>query len=289
MYRIENEKLAVAINSKGGELDRIYGKHTNLEYLWNGDPAFWNRKSPILFPIVGQLKDNQYVYNNSTYQLPRHGFARDKQFTCTSQDDRSITMTLESDSETLQVYPFLFRLDIEYSISDNSLYVKYVVTNTGSEIMYFSVGGHPAFRVPLESNLKYEDYFLDFEKNENAGRWLISKEGLIQPVSVPVLTNSNKIPITKSLFANDALVFKHLSSNIISIKTNESEHGLDCSFTGFPFMGLWAAPNADFVCIEPWCGIADGTESNHDITSKEGINMLTPGQQFSRTWSVRCY
>lgn len=289
MFRIENEQLVVAVNTKGGELDSIYSKQTKLNYLWSGDPAFWNRKSPVLFPIVGQLKDNKYIYNDREFSLSRHGFARDREFTCTLHNNHSIVMTLESDEESLKVYPFPFRLDIEYAIAGDSLFVKYTVTNKGSQNMLFSIGAHPAFRVPLEEGLEYHDYYFQFEKNENAGRWLISDEGLIDTMSVPVLTNSNKLPISKSLFANDALVFKHLASNVISIRTDKSTHGLDCTFEGFDYMGLWAAPNADFVCIEPWCGIADSTESQFDFKSKEGIHMIMPAQHFTRTWSVRCY
>lgn len=289
MAKLENDRLKVSVNAKGAELDSLFLKDTNTEYLWSGDPKFWSKKSPLLFPIVGTLKQNTYHYNNKAYNLPRHGFARDTEFSLTDHTDVSATFTLSETEQTLANYPFPFRLDVVYSIKATTLYVNYKVTNTGSDNMYFSIGAHPAFRLPLEEKLSYDDYFFEFEQIEDGYRWLISSEGLIEPTTVPFLINTNVLPITKELFRKDAIVFKYLNSTHVSLKSNKSKHGVEVNYPGFPFIGLWAAPDADFVCIEPWCGIADATTSNQRFINKEGINLLTPSQVFERTWNVRLF
>lgn len=288
MYGIDNGRLKVEVNSKGAELGSIHSHETGLEYLWNGGEP-WPKKSPILFPIVGTLKENTYWYEGKKYSLPRHGFARDMEFTLTKQTATTLAFTLEDNEETLAKYPFSFRFDIIYSLHENSLSVEYNISNTGKGNMYFSVGGHPAFKIPLEWGLEYEDYYFEFSNEENALRWQISHEGLIYPKAVPVITNSKVLPLTRELFANDAVVLKHLNSDVISLITNKSRHGIEFSFHRFPFLGLWAAKNADFVCIEPWCGIADSTTSDQQLINKEGINLLTAGEVFSRKWSVTVF
>jgi galactose mutarotase-like enzyme len=289
MVTLENDQLKVQVRAKGAELDSIFSKETALEYMWGGDAKFWSKKSPILFPIVGTLKQNTYLYNKKAYVLTRHGFARDKDFSIADQTDTSVTFTLSSNEQTLVNYPFPFKLDVIYSLQGNSVQVTYRVINTGVDNMYFSIGGHPAFKVPMEKNLLYEDYYFEFDQLENAYRWLISSEGLVEPNTVPLVINSKVLPITKELFRNDAIVFKYLNSTKISLKSDKSEHGVEVSFPQFPFIGLWAAPNADFVCIEPWCGIADSTTSKQDFINKEGINLLVAGEDFERTWTVTVF
>ena len=289
MFTIENDQLRISVKSKGAELDSLFSKETGLEYLWSGDPAFWAKKSPILFPIVGTLKDNTYHYNNKPYHLTRHGFARDRDFAVTAQTWNSLTLTLASDDATLAVYPFTFRLEVVYTIVNNELEVKYIVLNEGQNNMFFSIGGHPAFRLPLEEGIAYDDYYFEFSRLEDARRWMISHGGLIEPTTVPFITNDNRLDISKDMFRHDAIVFKYLNSDSIKLKTKKSRHGLEVRFPRFPFLGLWAAPHADFVCIEPWCGIADSTSTKQELINKEGINLLTPGQEFERKWSVVVY
>ncbi|MEP6750328.1 MAG: aldose 1-epimerase family protein, partial [Bacteroidota bacterium] len=245
--------------------------------------------SPVLFPIVGTLKADTFYYGNQAYGLGRHGFAREMEFKASIQNDQSITFMLESTEETLIRYPFDFKLDIKYELSGNRLMVTYHVSNTGTVPMYFSIGGHPAFKVPLVAGNNYNDYYLEFNKLEKAGKWPISKDGLIEATPVELLNNTGRLPLTKELFENDALVFKGLSSNDVTLKTHKDEHGLSFDFTGFPYLGIWAAKNADFVCIEPWCGIADSVNTDQQLVNKEGIQQLQPGKNFERTWSVTMF
>ena len=289
MFIIENEKLRIAISSKGAELQQIIDKQTGLEYLWSGDPAYWGKKSPVLFPIVGTLKNDCYDYQGKSYHLSRHGFARDMVFSVEAQSPTSIVFTLNSNETTLINFPFEFEFRISYHLLSNSLQVAYGVTNCSTHDMFFSVGGHPAFKLPLVDGTNYDDYFLEFNEKETSPRWPISKEGLIETVPEPLLVDTTILPLNKELFSKDALVFKNPSSSVVSIKSKKTEHGLDFDFSGFPYLGLWAAKGADFVCIEPWCGIADSVNANQQLTEKEGINKLAAGNDWQRSWTVGFY
>ena len=291
MFTIENEYLKIEINAKGAELQSIYSKKNLLEYMWGADPAFWGRKSPVLFPIIGSLKDDTYYFENKAYQLGRHGFAREMDFTVTDQTASSITFTLTRNDDSFEKYPFQFRFDIVYSIKDNQLQVMYRVINKGdiNQRLYFSVGGHPAFKLPLLPGTVYTDYYLEFNKVEKAGRWLISKEGLIDSSNVPLLNDTQKLPLAKELFYTNAIVFKQLRSEKVKLISDTARELFEFDFTGFPYLGIWAARDADFICIEPWCGIADSVATNQQLTEKEGINMLDSTDQFERSWKLTVY
>jgi len=143
---------------------------------------------------------------------------------------------------------------------------------------------HPAFKVPLVNGTAFTDYYLHFNQTENAGKWPLSKEGLIETETHPSLTNTDTLPLTKELFYGDALVYKHLASDTIAILSNKTKHGLSLSYKGFPYMGIWSAKDADFVCIEPWCGIADDVNTTQQLTEKEGINLLQAKENFEVSW-----
>jgi len=286
MFSIENQQLRISIHPKGAELQSIYHKRHQTEYMWSGDPAVWGKHSPLLFPIVGTLKANTYYYQDRAYSLSRHGFARDREFAVEAQDASSITFLLKSDAETKKNYPFEFELRVIYRLSPEGFSTTYRVINPASAPLFFSVGGHPAFRLPLAPGTEYTDYYLEFDKTENAPRWPISKDGLIETQSQPMLDNTKTLPLKKELFAKDALVFKHPASSAVAIRSAKTQRGLKMDFPGFPFLGIWAAPNAEFVCIEPWCGIADSVDSNQQYIEKQGIQRLDGGQVFERTWGL---
>ena len=286
MYTIENQELKVDIHPKGAELQSLYHKDYQLEYMWGGDPEFWGKHSPLLFPIVGTLKDNTYYYEGKAYSLPRHGFARDRVFSVETQRADSITFLLQSDDQTRAVYPFEFELRVGYRLVSNKVSTTYQVRNPSPGPMYFSVGGHPAFRVPLVPDTDYTDYYLEFDGVEEELRWPISKDGLIERKPQPLLEDTAVLPLRKELFAKDALVLKHLVSTGVTLRSGRTDRRLRMDFPGFPFLGIWAAPNADFVCIEPWCGIADSVDSDQQWVEKEGINQLEGGGIFHRTWTA---
>jgi len=285
MITLQNEQLEVEIHPRGAELRRICHKGFKLDYLWNGDPAYWGKHAPVLFPIVGQLKENSYRYRGKMYDMSRHGFARELEFRPVAHSGQQAVFELSSSEETLGRYPFLFTLRIIYMLDGNRLTSIYEVTNNGSEPMFFSIGGHPAFRVPLVKGTSYEDYYLLFPQKETAPRWPL-QDNLLKTRPEDFLKDQDRIPLRHQLFERDAVVLKKLRSGSISLRSGRTPHGLTMDFTGFPYFGIWAPPEAPFVCLEPWDGIADSMYHNQDLEKKEGILKLEAGQRWEKSWSV---
>lgn len=284
MIVLDNDQLQLLIAPKGAELQRIYNKQLHLDYLWNADAAYWPKHSPVLFPIVGQLKDDTYIYQNKRYHLTRHGFARDQTFIVETSTNNRATFLLQSSSETHHIYPFDFELRVHYVLTDTQLSVTYDVYNTGKKEMYFSIGGHPAFKVPLVYNTRYEDYYIALEKTEEAPRWTL-KNGLIDKPE-PFLQYQERINLTHELFYNDALVFKHLAPGTLTLKSDKTTHGIRMNTAAFPYLGIWAQKDAPFVCIEPWQGLADSTSHNQQLEEKEGIVDLAAEHRWQQSWQA---
>jgi galactose mutarotase-like enzyme len=288
MIILENEILRAEISTKGAELQSLVNKQTGLQYMWSGDATYWAKHSPVLFPIVGGLKEDAYFFEDKTYRLPRHGFARDKNFNAENISQTEAVFTITHTKETLAVYPFTFTLMLRYKINSNSLSCTYEVYNDGITNLLFSVGAHPAFAIPLTKNTLYTDYFLQFNNNENLYRWKL-QNGLIGN-EVEALPMANKtLPLTHSLFYEDAIVIKNMLSNRITLGCTKHQHGLHFNFDDFSFFGIWAAKDAPFICLEPWCGIADSITHNQQLKQKEGIVTLAKNTSFTRTWSVQCF
>ena len=289
MIILENEKLLAIFKSKGAELQSLINKETGKEYMWVGDPAFWGKHSPVLFPIVGSLINDTYYYKDKAYKLPRHGFARDKEFKITKQSEKEIVFTISQDEETILVYPFAFTLQLRYQLNNNQLSCTYEIHNPGNEELLFSIGAHPAFAVPLVNDIeKYNDYYLQFNKPETLHRWKLHN-GLIADHAALLPTENSKLNLQHELFYEDAIVLKNMQSNRITLASDKHSTGIHFKFDDFPFFGIWAAKDAPFVCLEPWCGIADSITHNQQLKNKEGINVLAAKENWQRTWSAACF
>ena len=284
MQTLKNKFLTIQINQKGAELTSIFNNKNQTEYLWNANPKFWGKSSPVLFPIVGSLKENIYCFEDKEYSLPRHGFAREREFIVEKLEENSHTFLLVHDQNTLKIYPFKFEFRLIYTLENNTVKVTYSVKNIGENKMYFSVGGHPAFAVPLAEFTDYTDYYLEFNKTETFKRWGLTPAGLIEIQPIDFMIDTNRLDLRKELFYDDAIVFKDLESTSVVLKSDKTNHQLKFNFEGFPYLGVWAAKDANFVCIEPWCGIADSANHNQKLTEKEGIIELNSGEIFERTW-----
>ncbi len=275
---LSNTKISASINSIGAELIRL--EKDNKNYIWTIDEAFWNKTSPILFPIVGRLKNDSYSINDKTYELPRHGFARNFEFEVAHQTGSSAVFILTENAETLKNYPFQFELRLKYELIENSLKISYSVLNKSQEIMPFSIGAHPAF--VIEGS--FSDYSLLFIEAEEFVSYELENEQFSNSFR-KINSKNGQINLDYSLFEKDALVFKHLKSNKLTL-LKKNEPVLSVQFEGFPYLGIWTKPNAPFLCIEPWCGLADNVNHNGNIFEKEGINLLHPQEIFSRTIKI---
>jgi galactose mutarotase-like enzyme len=285
MITLENELLKASFVQKGAELQSLKSKTADLEYIWDGNPKDWAKHSPVLFPVVGALKDNAYVYHGEQYELSRHGFARDMEFELDSKSADKVVFTLRSSAETKNVYPFDFTLSLVYTLRSHGLSCSYKVHNPSASDLLFSVGGHPAFATPVQPGLTYEDYFLRFNQDEEL---VINKiaDNLISDELQTISLKDKTLPLKHELFYEDALVIKSLKSNKITLQNKVNSHGLHFNFEGFPYFGIWAAKDANFVCLEPWCGIADGVHHNGELSDKEGIVILSAEESWQRTWQI---
>ena len=276
---ISNSIISASINALGAELIRLEKDSKN--YIWSVDETYWNKTSPILFPIVGRLKNDTYSIDNKTYELPRHGFARNFEFQIVNQTESSVVFVLESNSETLKNYPFEFELRLEYELDENELKIKYSVENKSEATMPFSIGAHPAFAIENS----FSDYSLKFNQTEEFISHELDNEQFSNSFR-KINSENGQINLNYSLFEKDALVFKHLESNKLTL-LKKKEPVLSVQLEGFPYLGIWTKPNAPFLCIEPWCGLADNVNHNGNIFEKEGINLLHPQEFFSRTIKIK--
>jgi galactose mutarotase-like enzyme len=264
-YEIKNEHIKAKIKSFGAELNSLQKIDEDLEYMWQGDSKYWNRHSPILFPIVGRLKNDSYTYQNQKYNMTQHGFARDKEFEVIKNEVDFIEFRLKSDEKTLEIYPFSFELYLSYKLEKNSLIVSYKVINKSDDKMLFSIGAHPAFNWTLKEDEKKENYFLEFENIKETKRYFLNDKGLVYD-SVDLKIIDNKIALNEELFKNDALVFEDLNIKTLTLKNSINENYIKLNFENFPYLGIWSKPTgAPFICIEPWFGVADDENSSIKI------------------------
>ncbi|WP_057936486.1 aldose 1-epimerase family protein [Algoriphagus resistens] len=286
-FTLESTDLSVKINPVGMELSSIQSKTTGLEYLWQADPAIWKGHAPVLFPIVGALKGGYTTINGKKYEMPKHGLVRNSSKPkLISHTNTTLALRLTWDEESLQKYPYKFQLDMVFSLVGNTLTIKHIVTNQSDESMLYSIGGHPAFNCPLLPDEKYADYSIEFAQPETDATWLIDEAGLIKNQTKPFLENSSSIHLRGSLFDDDALIFKYLKSREVTLRHQSKGAILSVQFEDFEYLGIWAKPGAPFVCIEPWLGIGDSSDSNQQFEEKEGLLNLEPNQSHVKTYSI---
>lgn len=287
MITLKNNTLEVSVKEIGAELCSIKSLKTNIEYIWNADPEVWASHAPNLFPIIGCLKDNGFIYQGKEYKCPKHGFIRNnKEITCIDKTENSLTFGLKYSKESLKIYPFKFEFQIKFTLDSNKITVLHHIINHGTDDMLFSLGAHPGFTCPIHKGENYKDYYLEFEKEETSKSWEIEKDGLIGSNTKSVFDEPKIIHLHANLFDDDALVFKDLHSRRVSLKSKKSKQVLVMDFKGFPYLGIWAKPNATYVCIEPWMGIADSADTDRNFENKEGLIRLKSKNNFKATYSI---
>lgn len=271
---ISNSQLSATINTLGAELLSLVKNNKN--YIWQVDETYWNKTSPVLFPIVGRLKNDSYTFNGKSYHLPRHGFARNMEFSFDKRSEAQVIFELNATEETKAMYPFDFKLLMAYTLMDNELVIEYFVRNQSEEVLPFSIGAHPAFA--MEGN--FENYSLAFNKDDIFENYHLENESFNGTTTL-IESENNAMALNYGLFEKDALVFKQLQSNEVILK-QFNKNILKVNFDHFPYLGIWTKQNAPFLCIEPWCGLADSITHDGNFENKEGINHLPAGEDFLR-------
>ena len=291
MFELSNATLKIKVKPKGAELCEIASVKNNRQFMWHADPNLWGSFAPNLFPIIGILKDGTYIYNGIKYNMPKHGFVRgNEDIKLIKKTKNSLSFSLTYNDVLLKIYPFKFEFIITYTLTDNTLDVRYTVKNLDNKSIYFSVGGHPAFKCPLYKDENYTDYNLVFETEETSKTHLLNTQnGLVKNTTKSIFNTKNSIQLKPDLFNNDALIFKDLKSRKIALVSDKHGEILNMTFKGFNYLGIWAKPNAPYVCIEPWLGIADSENTSQNLVEKEGIIKLPENETFSANYSVQIH
>lgn len=285
MEQITNDKLTLTISEHGAELLSIKD-NGGEEYLWDGDPAYWNRHSPILFPLVCGLWKDIYRINGKEYKLSRHGFARDTDFKLIAKGDDRVIYALHDSPETLKVYPYHFNLAISYRLEDNKIHVVWHVENTDDKTIYFQIGGHPAFLVP--GNKKGEPLHGTLRlDNPEPMRLYGNVNGCLAKGYHKVETDNGLFHFTEDSFADDAIIFDHSQIKHVELLDEDGKPHVTLDFKT-PALGIWspAGKHAPFVCIEPWYGIHDWAEYNGEFKDKYLMNQLLPGSSFMSEYTI---
>jgi galactose mutarotase-like enzyme len=268
--------LTATINPLGAQLS-VLRDAAQRDLLWNGDPAVWAGRAPLLFPIVGMLVGGQYRSGAHTYALPRHGFARKRRFTVAEAGPASVTFRLSADEQTLAVYPFRFELEVNFSIQGASLAVTSWIRNRGAADLPASLGYHPAFAWPLPYGEDRAAHFIEFECDEPAPLRRLDGNGLLTPEHLATPIANRRLTLRDELFANDALVFDQIVSRTVTYGSDVGPR-IAVSFPGVPYLGVWSKPGAQFICIEPWQGVTDPEGFNGELKDKPGSLLVPPGQ-----------
>lgn len=288
MHILKNDILTVKVKEHGAELASIMKGST--EYLWQADPAFWGRHSPVLFPIVGSVWEKRYRVDGREYELGQHGFARDMDFTLVHDDDTEVRYRLESDEETLKKYPWPFVLEIAYRLRGNSIDVIWEVSNPGNEDMYFQIGAHPAFNYPDYDPQTEDRGFLLFDRSEGLECIRIKEKGCVDadtkyPLEVP---ESGLFTLKRDTFdVIDTIMLQDSQIGKVALHRNDGSPYLALTFAA-PVVGIWSPPtkNAPFICLEPWYGRCDRAGYEGEYRDKDWVNRLAPGEKFSSVYTI---
>lgn len=290
LYVIKSDTTEVALNTKGAELDSL--QRAGLEYLWQGDSSYWGGRAPVCFPICGSLRDGRAQAFGKPCHMPRHGVARTQEFEVLSSSADSITFRLIANEETILQFPFHFELQIKYTVQGPAIEIEYTVMNHGGCPMPFAIGGHPAFRCPLEQDELFTDYFVQFGQVETVDCMRPDLEtGLLDPQErEPVLDDSDRLDLFHFLFTKDAMVFDNLRSKEVSLRSKTTGRGVKVSFADFPYLLLWSSKgDTPFLAIEPWTGLATCADEDDVLEHKRGMTVLEGGSSVSFCYQVTLF
>ena len=289
---LKNGNMTAVVTTHGAELIELKDER-GISYIWNGNPEYWPGRNPILFPIVGNLKNGQIQMDGQTYLMNRHGFARDCEFEVADQGEDYVVFELKSNEETRKLYPRDFVFQVKHFIEDNGFTTAFYVKNTDSKMMPFCVGAHTAFNCPIGGEGSLEDYEIRFDEEETAYNILLNAQGCIAgPADTFMLDHTKHMPLHYDVFAElDTIIFKDLNSKGVSLCHRESNHGIYMDFKGFPMMAFWTKgkERAPYVCIEPWHGCAALENESGKFEDKEACIHLESGKSIELSYKVTLF
>lgn len=282
LHTIENEKLICTIESNGAEIRSLKNKATNEEYIWQINDSVWGSSSPVLFPSIGNIKEDKIVFNNKEFKMPKHGIIRNNNHLKFEQQDVSkCSFTLTSSKKTLIQYPFKFSFSVAYTLIENRLMMVYKIVNKDTSPMQFSCGGHSAYACNLNDSTKLSDYVIEFPTQVNLESDTIGASALLSQSMRKIETNTGILPISNTLFDQDALIFSNIEFDWVRLRKKNEQKGIVVRFPNYPHLALWSKPSADFICIEPWLGLPDSENESINLTQKSTYKTIEPNSDFS--------
>ena len=282
-YTLKCGNIQIGINTRGAEQEHLF--YNGKDYMRERD-EYWNRKAPVLFPIVGKLRDLKTFINGKLYSMNQHGFARDLEFELEETSDNKLTFINKYNDETLKKYPFKYQLVVSYEIEKNTLKVRYKVTNKGNDKMYFNIGGHPGFKLPMYEGEKFEDYSVEFEQTESWNAPTVNMEnGTLDFNNTIPYRDINRIDLDYKYFEIDAIVIPNIKSKYVKL-VNKDGKGIKFSYYNMNTLAIWTKPNAPFVCLEPWKGYADHSDSDYNFIKKDDIVSLKYNESFIAGYDI---
>ena len=289
LYSLENDKLCVQVRSYGAELRSIKEREDETEYLWDGNPQWWKYSSPVLFPIVGKLQDGKYRVNGNEFELPGHGFGRISEYQLVERRQDYIEFALKWSEESLASYPWKFQLNVAYALKDKTVEVIWKVQNLDDKEMVYSIGAHTAFRCPLVQGEEFSDYYLKFNQEEDNINMPLNSKGQFLKAQGKTHLQGQQLDLNYEMFAGDALAYKGLKSDVVTICSHKSDKKVSMEAKDFPFWGFWtpAQGGAPFLCLEPWQGHADYEGYDGEFAEREGSLKLASGETQKFHYTIR--
>jgi len=274
-YSITNEYLSICISDIGAELKSIKKINDDVEYLWQMNKEIWERQAPLLFPVIGRLKDEEYEYDNKTYKMGIHGFAYVSLFKVFSIQKDKITFLLKENKDTLKVFPFKFELYITYLLKDNSIIKKHKIINKNNNKMYFEIGGHEGYNLALFSGEKMEDYYIEFENSNKITSYVLGENMMVNKEKKEIQLKNQKLYLFPEVFKDDALIIDEFKSHKIAIKNDKNNRSVTVNFDDFKYLGIWTKYMvSNYVCIEPWSSLPDANFLDKKLINKQDIIEL---------------
>lgn len=286
-YQIKNDKLQVEILSLGAQMCSIKDAE-GTEYLWQGNPKYWEDMAPNLFPYIARMTDKKYTVYGNTYEMDIHGFAKDTVFEANQISEEHIIFSISDSEETRKQYPFAFVFEVDYRLEGNKLLITYGVKNRDDKTMYFGVGGHPGFNVPIEEGLEFEDYYLEFDTDEDAERVGFSEDCFVTGNNVRYdLADGKKISLHHNLFDDDAIILTNMSKGV-KLTSDKGKKSIHVSYPDMPYLGFWHWPKTDapYICIEPWSSLPSRKGIVEDLTTQPGLVCLEPGNEYQNQYVI---
>jgi galactose mutarotase-like enzyme len=291
MIVLENEFLEAHLDPKGAEIAKLIGKQDGVNYMWKQDPVLWGHSAPVLFPIVGALKNGETVIEGKTYKMGQHGFSRNTEYTVEEQDGTHVVFHLFDTEETKTMYPYGFDLYVTYRLEGRELKAEFKVVNDKEDYIRFQIGGHPAFACPFLEGEDANDYYVEFEQKENVTRKVINPaRGGMSHMELPFFENERRFFVRQALFDSDAIVLPHFKSECVTLKSLNHDKSLTMHMHNFDYVGIWASKHTGgLLAIEPWVGITDFVDASGQFEDREDMQTLKKGETFVCDFAVEIH